>query len=652
MESATTTATGALLDGTPLILVFGIVICISFTAACMAFFLFRQFAKVPPVLSPPIAITASSETLGQKIAQQDEAKSDMRAAFHRAHFPAWLRKRDGTVIWSNAALRQLSSDDAGHAGDAVILPASFWESEDINEPISDRRVSISLTSSETKQRCWFKVSEIDVEDDQIFGYAIDANELIGVETTLNRFISTLTESFAQLSTGLAIFSADRRMTMFNPAIADLMRLDPGWLATGPTFRDFMNRIREQQMIPEQKTPADWRAFVQTIEDNAKGGILSEKWVLSSGQTLQITGKPHPHGALALMIEDITSHIQLERRYRSGVEQTRATLDQLSEAVCIFDTAGNLEFHNAAFETIWDLPPEIRAEGMSVVQLTSLCSANCKPTPAWGDLREFVTSIEQRASWSADIDLLNGDTIAAVFAPLPDGSTLVAFSGSFESANRSPKAQTTQMRGNDLAPEVSVLELAIEHMQEVVRSIAQNGSAVEQDDKGLPVRSANAADVANYTDRLLQIRRDENDAGPDSEKTLQDKMVALLEEKEAKLTLSCENVLKQGNLTSDVKRVLINVVLVARALVKPNENVDISIAEMDEGVSISCLFRIAPEFEANPEENAGLTYRIMMRFLKDRQGHGEICALDERGLTQITCTIPVEATGKSPKQLQA
>ena len=66
------------------------------------------------------------------------------------------------------------------------------------------------------------------------------------------FVQTLTKTFAQLSVGLAIFDADRRPVLFNPALGDLSLLPADFLIARPTLFSFLDRLRDNRMIPEPK----------------------------------------------------------------------------------------------------------------------------------------------------------------------------------------------------------------------------------------------------------------------------------------------------------------------------------------------------------------------------------------------------------------
>ncbi len=628
--------------GVPVFFLVGMVISLSFITVCAVIYLFdktfRNAYLSTDFFAPSIDPKASSAKLPDRTSKQSSPLgSGAISIVADAPFPAWQRDAHGKVSWANHQLQDLVNElGASSRPDQIALPSSFiLDAEDGNYEL-ERRVSISVGRGSKAEKRWYKICERVTDGGDVVGYAIDASDVVNVESTLSRFVATLTESFAQLSTGLAIFDADRRVTMFNPAIAELMKLDPTWLASKPGFRDFLSKLREAQMVPEQKTSKDWKNFIKNTEKGAVNGTLSEKWVLPSGQTFKITGRPHPHGAIALMIEDITTRISLERKYRSEIEQSRATLDHLSEAICVFDTAGVLVFSNSAADEHWGFKLSESHQRSNIISISSQWSDLCEPDPVWGDLREFVTSLEQRASWTANVRMLDGRLTQAVFAPLPDGSTLTAFAP-LPKFPQTPDRANLTMRERD----ISILELAIEHMQEAVHSVipkTEENSRLEAVGEEDP---NTIADAMKSTNQLLRLRERDAEIDPLITDSLTHDIQGFLDEKSATLSMSCRDLLEDGELTLDIKRLLINVALVTRALVATGENVDLSVAKMEGGVSVSCIFKVAPSLPDTPQVSAGLSYRIMRRYLRENGGEEAICALGDNGLIKISCTMPAK-----------
>lgn len=554
-----------------------------------------------------------------------------------APIAAWRRRETGELLWANQHVDQLRSDT-----DKPALPAGFLEFEPDQGPEVSRRVALKQNVGGELTESWFDVGEHLSKDGEIVGVARDISDLVKVETALHRFVSTLTETFAHLPTGLAIFDADRRLNIFNPALAEQMKLDPAWLAARPGFRDFMLKLREFQMMPEEKNSDVWRERVQAIEAEAVTGNLMEKWVLPSGQTFQITGRPHPYGAVAFLFEDISTHITLEQKYRSEIALSQVTLDHLSETVCVFDTAGTMVFCNAAFGEVWGFDPMETVAAPSVRDVTGQMSAACEPSPVWGDLRDFATSAEQRTSWNAEVELKEGMKLFGVFAPLPDGSTLVVFNPlvGAEETDLAQRQMISEMRRSHRA-EMAMMELALEHMREALGSLTTNIktlSASQEESAAAAIIPEDVEHTVEYADTLLKLRQRGTREKIKEHDGLSADLSELVGQSGGTLSLSCEKVIDAGRLTSDVRRLLVNLVLVARSLITKDAHIDVTVAEMAEGVSAACMFKHAEAKATGFDGAAGLSLRILERFVAEHGGQMEISRLEDGGFTKIACTL--------------
>ena len=358
---------------------------------------------------------------------RDEARF-LQSALDRAPVLAWSVGRDGQVAWANAPYRDRFAPAGGDFPDHRIPDAFARVTEEV--PLTARgggvRRRVSLPAPTDGELRWYELNQSTDPGGETLGFALEADDLVAAEASLRRFIETLTETFAHLPIGLAVFDKNRRLGLFNPALTDLVKIDAVWLAGRPSLRDFLERLRETRQMPEQKDFTAWRRKLTEIEEGAREGAYEENWVLSSGKILRVTGRPHPQGAVAFLFEDISTAIHLERRYRSELELSQATLDRMSEAVAVFDTSGMLVFVNSAFERLWGIEPMQGLDGPGVGDLTRFWAERCRPTPAWGRLREFTTGAEARGAWTEPLEALDGRTLQLLVAPLPDASALVVF----------------------------------------------------------------------------------------------------------------------------------------------------------------------------------------------------------------------------------
>ncbi len=416
---------------------------------------------------------ASEEARALKDAEAALARSGaelrfLRDVLDRAPVMAWSHGPDGQVAWANAAYRDRFDAPAGELPDHRIANAFGHVLEEVpltaRGPGSRRRVSVP--DREDGEPRWYEVSQSPGPSGETVGFALDADDLVAAEASLRRFVETLTETFAHLPIGLAVFDKNRRLGLFNPALTDLVKIDAVWLAGRPSLRDFLERLRETRQMPEQKDFASFRRKLGELEEGAREGTYEENWQLPSGKIFRVTGRPHPQGALAFLFEDISTSIILERKYRSELELSQATLDRMSEAVAVFDASGMLVFVNSAFETMWGLDPMERLDGPGVAEVTALWAERCVPSPVWAQLAEFTTADQDRASWTASVATREGASLHMLVAPLPDASALVVF------RDLSSEAAATVAPARDAALD----DLAFEQMRLPVEAAVQKLTA--------------------------------------------------------------------------------------------------------------------------------------------------------------------------------
>ncbi|CAN0265685.1 unnamed protein product, partial [Chrysoparadoxa australica] len=200
-----------------------------------------------------------------------------------------------------------------------------------------------------------------------------------------------------------------------------------FLSAKTNLLSFFDQMRENRMMPEPKNYASWRDKLYDVVSAAREDRYCETWNLPSGLTYKITGRPHPDGAVAFLIEDISAEISLTRRFRSELELTQSVLDCFEDAVAVFSRLGVLTFSNAAYRAQWDCDPDSAFAEITIVDATKDWQQACDASPIWPDLREFVLTLRDRQSIGADLVLKTGEPMRCVVQPVAAGATLVRFS---------------------------------------------------------------------------------------------------------------------------------------------------------------------------------------------------------------------------------
>jgi PAS domain-containing protein len=178
------------------------------------------------------------------------------------------------------------------------------------------------------------------------------SEIATSKDTLKRFTETLSTTFAHLSGGLAIFDADKSLYLFNPALSDLLDLDPVWLAKRPSIADFISMLREKRHLPEKRNFLEWRRLLTDLKDTGQQKSYDDEWVLPDGRVFRVTGQPHPRGAVAFLFEDISTQVAIERQHRQEMSMSQSILNGMPDAVAVVSASGMVSVTNEALSDLF------------------------------------------------------------------------------------------------------------------------------------------------------------------------------------------------------------------------------------------------------------------------------------------------------------
>ncbi|NNU79210.1 PAS domain-containing protein [Halovulum dunhuangense] len=331
----------------------------------------------------------------------------------------------GNVRWSNAAA-------------APLLGAAF--------PGSDGQ--LLLRNPDGAALGWHAITSVPLPGGARLLYLENIQARVASEQALQGLLATLADTFAHLGEGLAIFDRERRLSLFNPALAEIFGLDAAGLAARPSLREFLAALRDRRMIPEPASFTEWRDKLIAATSSVTGTPHTEDWSLPSGHTLRLTVRPHPDGAAAFVFEDISRDVALERRYRREMEQGQTTLDRLSEAVAIFGPSGRLVLANPAFCDLTGHGGLADLAGSPIGAVLERAEAHLGPAPAWEECRSFALDPGRPDRWDSVLPTRTGGYLMRASA-LPDGSTLLCLSSvsAAESAASPVTARATLSRAS-------------------------------------------------------------------------------------------------------------------------------------------------------------------------------------------------------------
>lgn len=343
--------------------------------------------------------------------------------------PVWQEDASGKVFWHNQAYAALFQMKYGKA----VQPSKrLFCDGDENAP---KRVSL-LTASNADPD-WYELSVISVDGATIF-HATCINAVITAEKAQRNFVQTLAKTFAHLPIGLAIFDRNGQLALFNPALVDLTKLPAHFLSARPTMLSFFDQLRENRRMPEPKNYLNWRQEIADVIAAATDGRYQETWSLESGQTFSVKGRPHPDGATAFLIEDISAEVALTRNFRAELELGQSLLDTLDDGLAVFSGSGVLTFSNAAYRNMWQQAPEAAFTDVTILDCISVWQSNSESTPLWQKVEDYVGAFEHRTTWSMPIIRKDGQHLICELVPIASGATLLRFQTQTAAHNASPR----------------------------------------------------------------------------------------------------------------------------------------------------------------------------------------------------------------------
>lgn len=336
---------------------------------------------------------------------------------------AWRENAAGDIVWSNAAYLLLAIDTLLPGQELSWPLPRLFDRTAASQGAAWQRARLTLTD---KRSLWFDLQPPQEEDGGRLFFATPADATVQAETALREFMQTLTKTFAQLPIGLAIFDHNRQLQLFNPALLDLTGLAPDFLMQRPALLSVLDALRERRILPEPKDYHSWRQELVNMEKAASEGLYEETWNLPDGQVFQVTGRPHPNGALALMIKDVSTEMMRTRRYRADLELGQSVIDAMEEAVAVFSREGQLVMTNPAYAALWGGDPVAGMGQATMAQMAEIWRDQSAPGARWPEVEDYASTIGNRVPWSAEARLRDGRLLSYRCAPLAGGATLVAF----------------------------------------------------------------------------------------------------------------------------------------------------------------------------------------------------------------------------------
>ena len=367
--------------------------------------------------------------LANLLRQQRTANEELatqRALLDALPMPVWFRDPDGKLVWVNRAY--ISAVEAARADEVV------EQQRELLETRQRRAAETALAAGDIfRKRLQTVVAGERRSFDTIVvpvgrasaGAVIDVAPLENVQEKLSRQMTAHQRTLDKVSTGVAIFAADQRLSFYNQVFLDMWKIEAAWLDGKPQLGEFFDHLRQKRLLPEQADYRKWRdRQLKSVEDSE---AVEDWWHLPDGRTIHVVGDRRPDGGVTYLFDDVTARLALESRYNALITVQRETLENLREGVALFRSNGRLRLYNRAFATMWELAPEFLDNSPHIDEVRTRCLPLIDGAEPWDPAVRAVTGVfETRDSFEGTVTRPDDMTLAYAGVPLPDGSTVLTY----------------------------------------------------------------------------------------------------------------------------------------------------------------------------------------------------------------------------------
>ena len=342
-----------------------------------------------------------------------------------APWPIWARNGEGNLRYANTAY--VRATEAASVTDAIHRNLELLETEqrtDMSRTLNDQGTfSARLPIVVGGERRIYDVQALKLNSGSA-GIAIDASEVTALRAAQERMAEAHRRTLDQLSSGVAVFDAQRRLAFYNESYRRLWGLDQVFLDGNPDDSSVLDRLRAARKLPEQP---DFRAWKAKLHE-AYRAVESETytWFLPDGRAVSVVTTPNLEGGVTYLFDNVTESLNLARQFDGLTRVQHETLNNLAEAVAVFGSNGRVELFNPAFAKMWKLSEDSLREQPHIEAVESWCRPLFDDVPTWRTLREAITAIGNRAEVALKLERKDGSVLTCMTMPLPDGATMLTF----------------------------------------------------------------------------------------------------------------------------------------------------------------------------------------------------------------------------------
>lgn len=223
-----------------------------------------------------------------------------------------------------------------------------------------------------------------------------------------------------LNQPLCVFSLDAHLLTFTQAFAKLLSLDTTWLLKGVTALEILERLREQDQLPEYVAFSVIKAKCQKWFTEPSDAFRAV-WPLPSGQVFDIMAQKESSGFVLVSLTEVTQKLSLEGQLKSLTAVWEFVVTHALESLFVVGLDHRVQKASQKAALLLDLPHEDLL-GRTLKEILTLLS---KRYGIPGGCASLEDALELRKPHQMNLTTTRGQ-LACEYVPLPDGCHLLRF----------------------------------------------------------------------------------------------------------------------------------------------------------------------------------------------------------------------------------
>jgi signal transduction histidine kinase len=367
------------------------------------------------------------QKLSERLSQTEAALDALTRLIEAAPFPMWYRGPDLNLGLVNSAFVQ--AVEGRNAADVIARSSELVGNTDEAKGAALAALENGKATSRRQpaiirgERRMLQIVNVPLPTGAVAGFALDIQDLEDARGDLSRHIQSQRDLVDRMTAGAAQFDSDRNLSVFNRPFAAMAQIEPEWLNEKPEFDRVLERMRENNRLPETRDFPNWKSERRawfTIPDE----VIEEDWMLPGGDHWRVVGQPLPDGGLRLFLEDRTEQVRLASARDTLLRVRSATFDNLFEAIGVFASDGRLYLWNRRFSQVWDLDEDWLSEHPRGDEMVPALARKLVNPTAAAHIREMVRkTTAEREPANGRLTLTDGRHFDFAAVPLPDGNAL-------------------------------------------------------------------------------------------------------------------------------------------------------------------------------------------------------------------------------------